>query len=200
LTRDRQNKTISDQFKSLNNDYAASGVSFILKGVDHTVNKAWATGKNATNILAMKKALRKGDYKTLNVYFRTDLGLSADGNRLLGQCTFPVPSPQLSTALSLDGCMLLHSTVPGGTVPGSNLGKTATHEVGHWFGLFHTFEGESCTGNGDYVSDTPAQATATRGCPTRKDSCPGQPGMDSVSNYMDYSSEYVFSNPISVLG
>lgn len=72
-----------------------------------------------------------------------------------------------------------------------NEGKTAVHEVGHWFGLLHTFEGLSCdsTDRGDFVDDTPQEMTPTEGCPTGKDSCPGDMGLDPIGNYMDYSSD-----------
>lgn len=72
--------------------------------------------------------------------------------------------------------------------PGENSGKTATHEVGHWFGLFHVFEGESCEGDGDFVDDTPAMLGPTKGCPIGKDTCPEQEDLDPIHNYMDYSS------------
>lgn len=82
--------------------------------------------------------------------------------------------------------------MPGGPgVPrdaGDNKGKTATHEVGHWSGLFLVLDGFDCAGEGDMVDDTPATSVATVGCPARQDSCPDQPGLDPVHNYMDYAS------------
>jgi hypothetical protein len=55
------------------------------------------------------------------------------------------------------------------------------HEVGHWLGLLHTFEGEDCTGLGDLVDDTPQQAVPTQGCPSESDVsnvlCNARPGI-----------------------
>jgi hypothetical protein len=74
--------------------------------------------------------------------------------------------------------MILHSTYPGGSAVPYNEGKTLTHEVGHWLGLLHPFEG-GCVGGGDFVDDTPPQASKTSGCPAFKDTCPGG-GVDSI--------------------
>ena len=73
-----------------------------------------------------------------------------------------------------------------------DLGKTLTHETGHWINLAHTFEG-GCGSKGDFVADTPAQKIPTGGCPEGKDTCKGDPGLDPIHNYMDYSFDSCYS-------
>ncbi|KAK2616750.1 hypothetical protein QQS21_000362 [Conoideocrella luteorostrata] len=175
--------TVKKQIQVLNDNYAPSGISFSHKNTTWTVNPVWS---NDTDETAMKEALRQGKYKDLNLYFLKDL----DGPPgTLGYCHFPSRVNVSSTDYMIDGCSLNVGTVPGGPISGFNLGRTATHEVGHWFGLLHTFDGEQCGGVGDHVDDTPAQASASQGCPIGRDSCPGQPGLDPIHNFMDYSSD-----------
>ena len=133
-----------------------------------------------------KSALRKGDYKTLNLYFLKKLRDNA-----LGYAYYPSAAGTVvgSRSFNLSGATNNFDTVPGGTLNGFNLGRTATHEVGHWLGLAHTFDGYSCTGAGDLVADTPVQVGPSSGCPIGRDSCPNQPGLDPIHNYMDYSTE-----------
>ena len=90
---------------------------------------------------------------------------------------------------TMDGCVVTYESLPGGRSP-YGLGKTLTHEIGHWFNLRHTFEG-GCSGPGDFVDDTPAQGVPTFGCPniTVPDTCPS-PGLDPIHNYMNYVCEH----------
>ncbi|OTA99080.1 hypothetical protein M426DRAFT_68492 [Hypoxylon sp. CI-4A] len=170
---------ISDQIDVMNEDYGVHGITFNLVDTDYTVNTNWAADGSE---LAMKRALRKGSYSDLNIYFLGNLG-----GGLLGYCYFPVETSEGSTDFYLDGCTILGQSVPGGSAAPYNLGGTAVHEVGHWMNLYHTFQG-GCSGSGDSVDDTPAQASASSGCPVGRDSCPGG-GVDPIHNYMDYSDD-----------
>lgn len=112
---------IDDQLDVLNADYSPHGITFNLVGTDWTVNTNWAADGNE---LAMKRALRKGTYSDLNVYFLGNLG-----GGLLGYCYFPDDVSSGSTAFYTDGCTILGSSVPGGSAAPYNLGGTAVHEV-----------------------------------------------------------------------
>ncbi|MCA8977535.1 MAG: zinc metalloprotease [Planctomycetes bacterium] len=71
-----------------------------------------------------------------------------------------------------------------------HLGRTATHEVGHFLGLFHTFEGGcaggSCYTAGDRICDTAAESQPRYGCPTSSVSCGSA---DPIRNYLDYTDD-----------
>lgn len=116
----------------------------------------------------MKKALRRGGPADVNVY---TVGFKeGEAKGLLGYATFP---KLYEGAEQDDGIVILYSTLPGGSLKGYNEGKTFTHELGHWLGLYHTFQGESCTGGGDFVSDTPPEKAPASGCPIGRNTCPG---------------------------
>lgn len=107
------------------------GVSYSLLGTDFTVNNNWAAaGQSSSAERQMKSALKRGSYGQLDLYFLSDLG-----GGLLGFCYFPVASPSSSQRV-LDGCINLAASLPGAEATNYDMGLTAVHEVGHWFGLY----------------------------------------------------------------
>jgi len=180
----------------LNADYRGTGLSFALQEITRTLNADWFNSAGPYQPgyplqlalqTAMKTALRQGGASTLNIYTVGFTSGSTQG--LLGYSTFP---PGYASNPTNDGVVILHSSLPGGSTTNYNLGRTSTHEVGHWLGLYHPFQG-GCNGDGDFVDDTPAEASPSSGCPTNRDTCSG-PGLDPVHNYMDYSDDACMNN------
>jgi Pregnancy-associated plasma protein-A len=177
------------QMNVLNLAFERAGFRFRLAGVHVIPSDSWyAATLGSPEEVAMKQALRRGDAGTLNIYTGINNGA------LLGWATFP---SSYEADPSYDGVVVLDISLPGGglEIPDDEEpdgvinysgGDTGTHEVGHWLGLFHTFQG-GCTKRNDRIADTPAEAVPQFICVDR-DSCTGRkfPGTDPIHNFMDY--------------
>lgn len=194
---------IAAQMDVLNDAFAGTGFSFTLEEVTRTHQPEWfnligANGadpryfRGSGKEIRMKRALHTGDAETLNIY-------SAKlGQFLLGWAYFPwdfdgtngEPLPRYFDGIVVDFRSLPKVEGDTGDSRAFSIygeGDTATHEVGHWLGLYHTFQ-SGCSEPGDRVADTPAEAYPAFRCPEGRDTCPA-PGLDPIRNFMDYTQD-----------
>jgi len=184
---------IAEQIDVLNAAFAGTGFAFDLERVTRTTQPEWfnligAQGadpryfRGSGKEVKMKQALHTGDSETLNIY------TASLGQFLLGWAYLPwdfsgangEPLPRY-----FDGVVLDYRSLPGGAFTNYGEGDTATHEVGHWLGLYHTFQ-NGCSEPGDRVDDTPYEASPAFQCPVGRDTCPAE-GVDPITNFMDYT-------------
>jgi len=166
---------VNAQVDVLNDAYAPYGISFYLSSLDYTQNSSWFNNDNESQY---KAQLAISPSTTLNIYTTSASGY-------LGYAYFP---NSYSESSYMHGVVLNYDSLPGGAWP-YNEGDTAVHEVGHYLGLYHTFEG-GCYGSGDNVSDTPAQDDGAfiYSCYTM-DTCTNDAGTDPIHNYMNYTDD-----------
>ena len=185
--------TIREQIRVLNQAYESRGFRFEMvpstpgnPNPDYSNNAAWFNDAE----VAYKTALKEGSGDDLNIY-------TTSGGGYLGYAYYPTVVG--SAYEVLDGLVLPYGTLPGATQPGIsdipgytyNLGDTGTHEVGHYLGLAHTFEGH-CSPYNDGVADTPPERSPDFNCTAGRDTCPDRGGLvllDPIHNFMDYSDD-----------
>ena len=169
---------IAQQIQVMNNAFASSGFSFNTISIERVNNRTYFNQCYGAGEKKMKQALADSPATTLNIY------TCNPSQGILGYATFP---SSYAASSYMHGVVLLHSSLPGGSAAPYNLGDTATHEVGHYLGLYHTFQG-GCNNPGDSVADTPAEASAAYGCTTGRDTCTSA-GADPILNFMDYTDD-----------
>ena len=189
---------LNNDFNATNSDFSSTpalfsgvaanvGITFVLETINRksTTKTSWGTRD------AMKKTKQGGldptsPTTTLNMWACTI------GGGILGYAQFPGGST------TTDGVVVdsKYFGLSGSGAYPYNLGRTATHEVGHWMNLRHIWGDATC--GSDLVSDTPTHNTANYGVPAypHYSTCTGTP-VEMTMNYMDYTDDrgmYMFSN------
>ncbi len=186
---------LNEDFRALSGTPGAPGndtkIQFVLAstdpsgnattGINRVTSNAYFTDPGPGVFNDMKQALNWDTTDYLNIYTNDSAGF-------LGYATFPATD----AGTIQDGVVLLHSSV-GRNSPGGiyNQGRTGTHEVGHYLGLFHVFQGgcgsaSSPYTTGDLIADTNAQSGQVFNCPTSSSSCGSS---NPIRNYMNYTQD-----------
>ena len=198
---------VASQIQILNDDYQAAAnthgapgnnakIKFVLArfdpqgnpttGIVRTTNATYFNEGEPNGNSAMKAALAWDATKYLNIY-----SSNLDSVGLLGYSTFP----QEEAGTSDDGVVLAYQSV--GNNPAYtpyDLGASATHEIGHYFGLFHPFQGGCGTvskpySTGDLISDTPRDSASHSGCTVTASDCGDAGKFVPIENYMEYTDD-----------
>jgi len=194
---------LNEDFKATNSDVSKipalftgvqaydTKIRFVLDAVvrKSTNKKSWSTND------AMKKNSLGGIAPT-SPTTKLNLWACTLSNGILGYAQFPGGNAATDGVVILNSAFGSRAKFPGGYyISTYDLGRTASHEVGHWLNLRHIWGDANC-GN-DFVSDTPLHTGANYNCPAAniKSSCTGTPVMMTM-NYMDYTADqcmYMFS-------
>lgn len=203
------NAQVLAQLDTLNNDYAGLNGSasripsyfqslFGQSGIQFCLAQQTPSGEPSTGIVRYTTSQTSFNYQTDDVKhsnrggadaWDTDsylnIWITALSNDILGYATFPDDGVK-----NEQGVAISYTSLPGGSATPYNRGKTLTHEVGHYFNLYHIWgdDNGSCSGS-DYVADTPNQANNSTSCRTGvvTDNCTPSGNGIMYQNYMDYT-------------
>jgi len=193
---------LNDDFKGTNSDVTKvpslftsvrsfdTKIRFVLETIvrQSTKKTGWSTND------AMKKS--PGGISPTSPTTKLNMWVCTLSGGILGYAQFPGGSAATDGVVVLNRAFGSRAKFAGGFYTTTyDLGRTASHEVGHWFNLRHIW-GDATCGN-DFVGDTPLHTTANYGCPVAniKSTCTGTPVMMTM-NYMDYTNDacmYMFS-------
>ena len=170
---------ITSQITRLNTEFAPHGIQFTLAGTTLSKNNNWYNDTGT-----YYNTLARDVLNNLNIYTNT-----ASGN--LGYAY--VPSGGGVVGNKFDRVVIYWRAMgdPGTYGAPYNEGDTTVHEVGHYLGLYHTFQGgcaaaSGCANNGDLICDTPPEGSAHFSPCVDPATC-GNP--DPITNFMDYSDD-----------
>ncbi len=189
---------LNADFNATNSDFSSTpalfsgvaanvGITFVLETINRksTTKTSWGTRD------AMKKT-KQGGLDPTSPTTKLNMWSCTIGGGILGYAQFP------GGATATDGVVMdsKYFGLSGSGAYPYNLGRTATHEVGHWMNLRHIWGDATC--GSDLVSDTPTHHTANYGVPAypHYSTCTGTP-VEMTMNYMDYTDDrgmYMFSN------
>jgi hypothetical protein len=172
----------------LNNAFTSHGIHFSYEETETIthINQEWfQMGHGSAIERKAKTALQANPETTLNFY-------TSNCGGLLGWATFPW---DLEGDPALDGIVVTYTSLPNVGRPPYNQGQTATHEIGHWLGLFHTFQG-GCSVSGDHINDPPAHSSPNFGKPdiTLPHNACKEGEFAPVENFMNYTDDKWMNN------
>lgn len=192
------NSQITSQINVLNSDFNSTNTNQLPAAATNFINDATITDINFTLAGTFRyedptaswgtNNSIKSKYPPITPQTHLNIWVCNIGGGILGYAQFPGGN------LATDGVVLLYSSLPGGTSAPYNLGRTATHEVGHYLNLRHIWGDGRCRQD-DFVTDTPTSDGANYGCPSYPTvNCSST---DMTMNYMDYTNDscmYMFTD------
>ena len=197
---------IQSQIDVLNKDFTATNSDFgsipdLFSGVAANVDITFelikinrkATTKTSWGTRDAMKKTKQGGLDPTTPTTTLNLWVCTIGGGILGYAQFPGGS-SATDGVVCDSKYVGVTSDAGAAYP-YNLGRTASHEVGHWMNLRHIWGDATC--GSDLVSDTPTHNTANYGVPVypHLSTCPGTP-VEMTMNYMDYTDDrgmYMFT-------